>query len=223
MVSNDIQHWLTIGGSFADGLELLERCGNTAAKRILSQYLRFHFVPATAMDQLTQALRAYLIQNPAAELTQPAEPARKKSTDSETLPTAVQQLYSKAKSLLKERDAHRAQLLMMVDHADQYGDQDRYLQADAIMEIQEEIDELYQRIEAYQETGTIPEQDIRQQVVRDTVDKMNRINSLRSAISRLQKRVAKLPEGHERTQLETELLAKQVERKELEEELGISE
>ena len=220
MLSNQIQDWLTNAGSFAAGLDLLAQANNATAHNSLAQYLSFPFIPPHAHVELTDCLKQYLIEHPATMRHSPQSQPAAASYRVEDPPEIVR-LRTKGRHLLKERDAHRAQLLQMVDEEEKYTDQDRYLTATAIMEIQADIDDVYQNIELYQVDGTLPTVDSKRDIVKETVNKMNRLGSVRSAVSRLKKRIDKMGESPEKTTLETEMMAKQVEIDNLKDELGL--
>lgn len=220
MLSNQIQDWLTNSGSFAAGLDLLAQANNATAHNSLGQYLSFPFIPPHAHAELTDCLKQYLIAHPATvSHTSTVPPAGTSPRDVE--PPEIIRLRTKGRHLLKERDAHRAQLLQMVDEEEKYTDQDRHLTAIAIMEIQADIDDVYQTIELYQLDGTLPTVDSKRDIVKETVNKMNRLGSVRSAVSRLKKRIDKMEESPEKTKLKTEMMAKQVEIDNLKDELGL--
>ena len=111
----------------------------------------------------------------------------------------------------------------MAADADKYTDADRYLLAETIMVVQKEIDEVYQRIERYHDEGEVPEVGSTSKIVRESVEKYQRVLSIRSAISRLNKRLNNPPDDLQQQADQTDLLAKQVELNTLLEELGIQD
>lgn len=223
MLNQHIQHWLNHQGSYLEGLKLHAQIGQPRSHHSLRQYLSFPHIPAAAHDLLTTDLRAYLLAHPVQAPT-PAAPAPTPAPEA-TAPTpadaTLSKLQARAKALLKERDAHRAQLVQMVTEADKFTDNDRFLLCEAIMAVQEEVDETYQQIETYRTDGVVPEPGLKKRHVRETVEKYQRLQSLRSSMSRLRARLKKKPSDQQRQLYETELLAKQVEAQQLEDDLGL--
>jgi hypothetical protein len=222
-ISTNIQQWLDNSGSFAEGLKLHAQIGEVRSHQSLRKYLTFPMIPSAAADTLRHELRAYLIQHPAPlQGNTGSQPAPKKAPAPET-PAELVPLYAKAKALLKERDAHRAQLVQMAVDEEKYTHNDRYMLAEAIMTVQGEIDETYQRIERYHAEGQLPAAGSTQNIYREAVEKYQRILSIRSAISRLNKRLQKPANDQKKQEDENELLAKQVELEDLLEELGLQD
>ncbi|MEL6968631.1 MAG: hypothetical protein AAFO02_00570 [Bacteroidota bacterium] len=221
MLNQDIQHWLTSGGSFAAGLLLHAQTGNGRNHKSLQQYLSFPFIPPVAHDQLAQDLRAYLVHHPVLVPIPTAPPVPATAPVEQPADPVEQRLRATGKALLKERDGHRAQLVQMVTEADKYSDKDRYLLCQAIMTVQEEIDATYQQLRTYREEGILEEPDTTKKHYREAVEKYQRIMSLRSSISRLRKRIKNPKDEVAKKADEQDVLAKQVELQQLEEELGL--
>lgn len=229
MLSNHIYTWLNEDGSFTEGLVLHSRVGQSRTHESLRTYLSFHIIPQVAMDQLTADLRTYLINNPPSvvvpAVVDPVAPPRKTSqpkVDTQ-LPQAIKDLHAHGKALLKERDAHRAQLVQQAQHPDKFTNNDRHLTAKVVMEVQAEIDDVYLRIERYHSEGQLPAAGSTRQIVAETVQKMNRMGSLRSAISRLNKRLKAPESARHKQQLEAEKLAKEVELNDISIFLGLKD
>ena len=220
MIQHRIQAWFASQGSYLEGVNLYAEVGEKRTLQGLRQYLAFSMVPERARTELEQALRQHLGASPAPPPV-PEQPAPKKLVAEE--PGPVQQLRRQAIPLLRERDAHRAQLVQMAADADKYTDADRYLLAETIMVVQKEIDEVYQRIERYHYEGEVPEVGSTSKIVRESVEKYQRVLSIRSAISRLNKRLNNPPDDLQQQADQTDLLAKQVELNTLLEELGIQD
>jgi hypothetical protein len=220
MIQHRIQAWFASQGSYLEGVNLYAEVGEKRTLQGLRQYLAFSMVPERARTELEQALRQHLGASPAPPPV-PEQPAPKKLVAEE--PGPVQQLRRQAIPLLRERDAHRAQLVQMAADADKYTDADRYLLAETIMVVQKEIDEVYQRIERYHDEGEVPEVGSTSKIVRESVEKYQRVLSIRSAISRLNKRLNNPPDDLQQQADQTDLLAKQVELNTLLEELGIQD
>jgi hypothetical protein len=219
MLSEKIQTWLTKEGSYIDGLALLSTSGSTKVTSQLRNYLSFPLIPDHAYNSLTAALREYLLKHPVPLLvTASPAPTIALVDDSPVAP-----LRAQGRKQLMERDAARAQLRQMVDHQEKYTDGERYELANLIMAIQAEIDETYQRIEQYEQTGELPDQGTTYNIQQETIAKMNRMASLRSAISRLHSKLKNPNDIAHKQEMESDLLAKQVELQNLAQELNMED
>lgn len=209
MHSTQIQNWLQNEGGFIEGLALLTAIGHSKKANQLKVYLDWPLIPEKAYSEISQELRGYLMANPvvvAPVAVSAAAPAA---------PSPKNHLHVKATQLLKERDGLRAQLVQMVEQRDKFTEAERGDIVHLIMKVQADIDEIYQRIEQYENTGELPEAGSAYAIQQETIRMMNRMGSLRSAISRLKKKLQNPPNALEQQQMEGELLAKQVELKDI--------
>lgn len=221
MLSNKIQAWLQEGGSYIDGLSLHALLGAGTSHQSLRSYLNFPLIPPAAWELLRKEFRAYIATHPPAISAQ-RPPSPKPTADRPPqVPAVLRPLYAQGKALLKERDGHRAQLVQQAQHPDKFTNKDRHLTAKVIMEVQAEIDDVYQRIRRYQDEGQLPEAGSTKRIIAETVQKINRMGSLRSAISRLNKRLKAPETSQQKQEMETELLAKKVELSDLADQLGL--
>ena len=219
MLSGKIQTWLTDEGSYIDGLALLSTSGNNKLTLQLRSYLSFPMIPEHAYDSLTAALREYVLKYPPPPM-EPVSPLPKIALVDDS---PIAPLRAQGRKLLMERDAARAQLRQMVAHQEKYTDEERYQLANLIMTVQSEVDEVYQRIEQYEATGELPDQGTAYAIQQETISKMNRMASLRSAISRLHSKLKNPTDIAHKQEMESDLLAKQVELQDLAQELNIED
>ena len=99
----------------------------------------------------------------------------------------------------------------MAEQQEKYSDSDRYeIARELVEEIVPTLDELYDRIRTYENTGDLPallERDIKKQII----ELMNKRNSLKSRISRIKRMMKKDGLSNtEKGKLEKELLEKEV-------------
>lgn len=225
MISKEIHEWLIQQGSYKEGLRLHARIGSAKVHRYLQQYLSFPKLPASAYQELAAALQQYLAKYPISTQTSVIGFSAKKDAapivEHKNEDAQMRLLVQRRNALLRERDAHRAQLVQMVSDADKYTENDRYMLCHTIMTIQEEIDEAQQQIEAYRESGVVVAPGFAKRIQREAVAKYQRLQTLRSAISRIRARLKTDQPAAKRKADENELLAKQVEAKQIEEELCI--
>ena len=238
MISAEISRWFNADGSFLEGMAYCQEV-NPAAHRRLYPFLKAPIITPDVKEQLREALRAH-----AASAAETATSFSIVSYDPHSLggntsvaplpePAEVKALrkegamYHKQYAVLKER------LRALLDNPAMYTNEDRYNVAREIMEdVIPATDAVYDRIRSFEKSGVLPASSS-SEIVRDTVEKMNRLNSLNARISRirgwLKKGQQQLTSGwvemsiQSRAELEKELVAKEVTVKELKIQLGIDE
>jgi|GEM_PF-2947685 len=222
MLSNNIQKWLEKKGSFRAGFLLYKETGNQRYLIYFKQMLQRPFLPDEAPKLLAKTLRTYLVDHPPT-LDASLSSIQSIKTAREEIPVPIQRLHSRGKSLLKQRDSLRSQLVQMAHDQDKYTDNDRLELARQIMDLlQPQIDEVYTKIRLWEDEGQIPSEESINSIVQDTVEKFKRVMSLRPAISRLKKRHAVENTGvEERKELEKEIRDKGIELHHLEDALGL--
>jgi hypothetical protein len=82
------------------------------------------------------------------------------------------------------------------------------------------LDDIYDQIRDFQESGIVPAVPLGN-IVKETVEKMQRLQSIRSRISRLKKFLEGKMEAKKRQEYEVELLEKESEAIGIEKELGL--
>lgn len=183
-----VQQWLGEGGSFRDGVTLLEMAGALAATRRHAPSLSQAFISAREKEALRVDMVRLLGQLPEDETPAPAPapgtPSPQKIPDT----PRIAALRNKAILLLKARSDLKGRLLVRgLDDVEKYSDADRFEIAREIMlENVPALDEIYSQIRRFEDDGIEPADDaamIRAQAVAE----MKQVNSLRSKISRIEK------------------------------------
>lgn len=189
MIGAQISRWLNANGSFLEGMAYCQQVNPAAYQRLLA-WTKAPIITPEAKEQLRDALRAHAASAPDPALSFPIsyDPhSRGGSSSAAPLPEPpeVQALrkqgiqYHKQYAVLKER------LRALFDDPTHYSNEDRYNISREIMEdVIPATDAVYDRIRQYEHTGTMPESGT-QQVVRDTVEKYEKLLSLRPRISRI--------------------------------------
>lgn len=213
-LSELIHEWIHSEGSFIEGIRLLHLTGRPVAH--FEAQLERPYVDPSQKQALAQQLRQYLQLNPPSKII-PVQPDEMPVEE----PAAIQDLRRQAIPFHKRYSHLKAQLYQMSVETNKYSDPDRYEIAREIMEgVLPKTDAIYDQIRAWEETGELPPER-NDELVRQTVEKMQRIQSLRPRISRLKKLLAGKLSVEKRRRYEVELLAKEVEVRYLEEELKI--
>lgn len=173
-MKEQIQTWLTHGGSYRDGYYLLEKVGaEEGVLRPLRAGLDLPYIKPAMKESLRQALQSLLDSIP--------EGVQVISAAAE--PQAIKDLRQKARELHKEHAYLKAQLINSA------GEDDRYILAERIMEnVIPSLDDLYDRIREWETTGRVRGES-RREIVSEVVQKLNRRGSIRSIISRLKKQL----------------------------------
>lgn len=213
MIEKQIREWMNHSGSFVAGMKLCAQV-NPKVHHRLATWLGKPLVPIEAKQQLVQALRPY-----AAPAGGEGRGAPGKSPAEE--PEAVRRLREEGRLKLKEYDQYKTHLRYMTVSPD-VTDADRYVVARHIMEvIIPAADAIYDRIRAYEQRGEVPTI-ADSELVQQTVEKMQRIQSLRPRISRLKKFLEKDDlDELQRRKYELELLEKEQELDTIESELRL--
>lgn len=228
-LSNLIDQWLQTDGSFLEGVRLYKLTDNPIYAPRFERLLDQPYVDSDAKAHLRELLQVYLDQYPAthsptstpeviaANLPTPPEPAPLME------PAPIQELRKQAIPLHKHYSHLKAQLHQMVTDQDKYSDADRYAIAQQIMlEVLPQTDAIYDQIRNWETDGQLPAEPDNP-IVAQTVEKMQKVYSLRPRISRLKAWLKKKGlTASKRRQYEQELLDKEIELKELEIELGLN-
>lgn len=212
-----VQQWLGEGGSFRDGVTLLEMAGALAATRRHAPSLSQAFISPREKEALRVDMVRLLGQLPEDETSAPAPapgtPSPQKIPDT----PRIAALRNKAILLLKARSDLKGRLLVRgLDDVEKYSDADRFEIAREIMlENVPALDEIYSQIRRFEDDGIEPADDAAM-IRAQAVEEMKQVNSLRSKISRIQK----AKKGGEK--IDEEELDSLIQRKdELEEGLGL--
>lgn len=247
MLREEIQTWFRTDGYFAAGLRLLAMTGEQPQLLArLQGYLRGTWVPDSAKQSLRGALKVYLlrtvdggpqtvthVQNVVNSVTATKFAT---STDHEahktppTEPATITALRAEAKLLHKRQADLKGRLNLMAEDSDNFTDAQR---AEVAREIMEEVipalDNIYDQIRSWKSTGQMPKPSNEQDIIQETVAKMNKLQKiLPPRISKLKKYLReKKRNGKELSEKElqtyrSELLDKETELAKLKAELGLS-
>ncbi|PHN06951.1 hypothetical protein [Flavilitoribacter nigricans] len=221
-----IQKWLDENGPFAAGVTLYLSTGQETYVRRLSKAAKKKWVEPDDMALLRRLLEQHINYQPKANPSyvplSDLEEATPDPPQPVNEPEAIRALRAQAIPLHKRYSHLKAQLHTMVIDRDKYTAKERY---DIAREIMQDVlpptDELYDQIRAWEQDGTLPP-DPEDNVVQQTVEKMQRVYSLRPRISRL-KKWKDDPEldADKRREYTKELLDKELELAQLERELGL--
>lgn len=215
-----ITQWLEEGGSFASGLHLLRVTGATipaALERAASAV----FVDPAAKDLLRsrlQALRPAQEENPAKKPAHlPVKQRQPVPIGDAATPVEVLTLKERGKNLLKQQ----SRLHALLGAAET--DEERYKIARELMEeVIPLIDSVYNSVRDWEKTGIAPPDD-RENIIRSTVEKMQRLESLRTRSARVKKWLdgKRVLSPTEKQRYEQEVAVKELEMAEIRAELGM--
>lgn len=206
------QEWLQEDGSYADGVALLRAAGIDVSRFL--PVLQLSYLPPGAKNLLREAIE---------QLPAPVEARPAKRQVQQEEPPEVLRLRSRGQHLMKlQSDLHTRLKLAKTDT-------DRYQIAEALMdEVIPELDKVYNAIRSWENNGTLPP-DNADDIRRETIALMHKIESLKPRVSRLQgwlktgKKDGKEITEADRRNYEKELLEKQVELGDIREKLGLDE
>jgi hypothetical protein len=219
-IAQQIQKWFDEEGSYMNGVALMGLAGYD--NRRFQIYLSAAFVPYDIQQRLNSLLSSYLIEHPAEEALEKTEVRASPSTYSipqKNEPDAILALREKAKKWHKKQAMLHAEMRSAALAEDE---KKTYEYAREIMEdVIPTLDEIYDNIRKFQETGELPSLAATNDIVAQTVQKMERLYSFRSRVSRLKGKIKKGGEDDNTIQKwKKELLEKELEIKRLENELG---
>ena len=226
-----IIQWLD-DGYYLQGVALYRQVGGIYPISTFEGYEEANYVPEAVEQKLRYALENYLTDNPVFEQEVVYHPPKKKTihfqeveppppTPTPTEPDVIHRLRQQAKNLHKRQDDLKSRLNLMVEEATKFSEQERYDIANELLaEVTPQLDSIYDRIREWQKTGEVPAV-AKNDIVRDTVEKMQTIKYREQRISKIKSLLKKTPSQERKADLEKELLEKQVEVKKLKEELGL--
>ncbi len=212
ILSQQIQNWFDTDGSFIDGVSLLERTGYDTKR--LRHYTSVTYPPLAVTQRLEKALSDYL------EL-HPIEDSKKKLPAKKEEPPSIVAIRQKAIRIHKLHANAHSEMRIAALREDK---RSAYQLANTIMqEYIPTLDSIYDVIRKWEATGELPPPVAVNDVVKDTVKKMQRIASLKSRISRLPKLIGVAKDDSKKQKIEKELVAKKSELNSLKIELGLDE
>lgn len=218
MVS-EIGFWLENEGSFAAGVELYRRAGGGDLLPELEQQLQRDWVTPGAYDRLRVAL--HLVHDRLGGEA-PALTRKSSAPTANDEPETVLALRRQGRLLKKRESDVHGQLRALANLPNPAEHEARlYELATEMMEdIQPALDEAYGQLREWEQTGRLPVPG-RQEVIRETVDKMKRYENMRVRCVRLRKWLAGDLADELRTRYADELKEKEVEMEAIKNELGL--
>lgn len=214
-ISEKIQDWLAKNGSVAQGVELLKAVGGK--HQSFEALLKRPGITAADKDRLRAALQPYAA---AAHPPTPVEdilPSAYLSKNRDE-PEAVRQLRAKARILHQSQNLAHAKLKAATT------DEDRLPLAKEIMEqIVPALDAVYEHIRNWEQHAILPPMPGADEIVRDTVQKFKRRESLRTTITRTARMLNGIEDKDEAQQLKQQLQTYEAEYEALNKYLGLCE
>jgi hypothetical protein len=220
-IEKKIKDWL-VSGSYFEGVALYRWVQGEYPVRYFEGYEGASYIPEEVEFRLRNSLQKAVENLPNEEMTEipSLEEENDRNSVNENTPTTVepatiQLLRSEAKLL------HKTHSLVHARMVDATKDEMRYGFAKQIMEeIIPSLDAIYDKIRGWQDTGELPPATTSNRD-RYIIEKMLRRNSLKSRISRINSTMGKGMNEVEKMKLQKELLEKEVELKEIDEEFGL--
>lgn len=190
------QQWLSAGGSYREGVNLLEMAGAMAAARRHGPVLQQSFISERQKLDLRNDLVRLISQLPEEEDIAPAAPPPS-AMEAQKVPDTprIIAIRNTAKGLHKERSDLKSRLLVRgLDEPEKYTDAQRLELAREIMESNvPALDALYDQLRRFEVEGIEPADDA-EMIKQQTVNDMKEVYNLRPRISRLKKAKPAQPE-----------------------------
>jgi hypothetical protein len=225
-LKKQIADWFEKGCHFHDGVDLLRATGGDV--RPFFRAMNSPSPDAYSRQKLKDALNKAVLglsNQPISDVPPEKKsytgfnteiPSAKRAVFTQNEPESVTQLRERARMLHKRHSLVHAQLLPAPD------EKARLKLAEEIMEdILPQLDEIYDSIRAWEKDGVAPAPGVANDVVKETVEKMKRVQSLESRLSRLKGLIKNTTIDRDRADYEKEQLAKQVELADLKAELKL--
>lgn len=171
--------WLQSGGSYREGVALLETAGLSVVteRRVLTRRL----IRSAEKQALRERIEKLCAQ------TGTTVAGLSQTTPQQHEPSSITEYRRRGRAKMKLYSDAKTRLNMMAEDPDKYTDSDRYEVAEYLMEeLQPEIDHIYGIIRAYEGKGEVPAMPA-DDVVAETVKKMKRVLALRPHLSRARK------------------------------------
>ena len=182
-IKEAIDKWVSSGKIFVQGVQIYKEIGGSYPHEYFEQYCQAPFVPTEVENNLFYFLSNYKGEKAITQAFIPNNthtPAHRTQIPPGQEPQIILQLKTKAKSLHK----HHVYLKGKLHNTS--SEEKRYEIAHSIMErIIPEIDQVYQKINNYQDTGQLPSSQTDPSLVAEVVQKMQRRETLKSRLSRL--------------------------------------
>lgn len=218
MLADLVHTWLQEGGSYAQGVALYRQAGGSRPMAYFERRLGHTYVDPEVKARLREQLEAFSSLNPPTSSIHPPQDAPRIAAE----PEAILQLRKKAIPLHKQYSYLKAVLHTEATSPRPSKRKLMLVCREIMNEVLPALDGIYDQIREWQHTGEVPDAP-RPLVVEETVQKMLQVNSLRSRISHLRRRLKGKPEGLDRLQCENDINEKEAALAELCAELGLNE
>lgn len=226
-MKTQIRDWFKKGCPFVGGVALYQQIQTPYSLGLFLPYLKAKYVPADVMAKLKHALEVHYKSIKTEDQPAPSTPAPKAPPVQNTFtppstkreePPEVRQLRHSAIPV------HKLHGLTFYKLQTADTDEARY---ELALQIQKEIlpalDKVYNQIRAYEKDGTIPTALPNQDIIRDTVKKMQKLNTLNSRISKLKRFLKGELPANKKLSYEKELLEKELNLTKLKAELPLDD
>lgn len=215
-IDNEIQAWLKGGGSFSSGVDLYRRAGGESLLPEFHQAVQRDYIASSTYNKLCEALSALCNSKPAKNRS------NRKIQSQENEPAEVLALRQRGRLLKKrESDVHgQMKALAIQDRSGIYEEQLYALAHEMMTEIQPALDETYDAIREWEQSGTLPIAG-KAQIIQETVAKMRRLETCRSRCSRLRGWISKGVDDELLASYESELAEKSAEMDRIRTELNL--
>ena len=221
MLADYVHTWLEQDGSYTQGVALYRQTGGAKPPAYFEKHLSAAYVNPEVKAQLRAHLEAFSTLNPPASYLTPVKVEyRKKEENIE--PKAILKLREKAIPFHKQYSHLKAELYTEATRKRPSKRKLLVISREIMNETLPVLDGIYDQIREWQLTGEVPDMP-RPVIVEETVQKMLQVNSLRSRISHLRRRLKGKLEDMDRMQYENEIKEKEAALAELCAELGLNE
>lgn len=206
-IETQIKYYLEQEGTYSDGVTLLKRTGTNVS--FFEKYLTAFYVPDNVESSLIAALKS--------NLKEEKNTKEKVSFLQKEEPIQIAELREVAKKLHKKHTVLHEQMRNAKTDLKRYD-----FAKEIIQSVIPALDDIYDTIRKYEREGIVPTDYKKETVVQETVEKMQKITSLRSRISRLKSWIKNEKLEAELLQkYKIEILEKEVQLKLIESELKI--
>lgn len=216
-----IKNWFQNDCPYLEGITIYQRIGGPYNVSIFTDHLQSNYIPDGVQVRLEQAITNYyenniphtseaIISEPLT-IEEPHKAASRSLLTSEAIisePSQIKDLRTKAIPL------HKLHSLTFFKMQHATTNEERYEHALSIQtELIPQIDHIYNQIRQWQESGDLPSDNTSNDIVQETIKKMNRIAYLNQRISRLKNKTEQV--------YKNEVLEKQIELQEIKQDLRL--
>lgn len=228
MLADLVHTWLEEDGSYAQGLALYRQTGGAKPLAYFERQMSARYVNPAVKAELRAQLETFSLLNPPASSIKPGKAVQQMQEEQEAEraaqaePEAILRLREKAIPFHKQYSHLKAELYAEAIRKRPSKRKLLVIAREIMNETLPKLDAIYDQIREWQRTGEVPDMP-RPIIVEETVQKMLQVNSLRSRISHLRRRLKGQMEAMGRLQYENEIKEKEAALAELCAELGLNE